>query len=137
MANTTVPTGQSPADFLSAVEPLKRRVEGQQLLALMAEVTDAKPVMWGPTMIGFGRYAYRYASGREGEFLRIGFSPRKPALSLYGLKDHESAAPLLDALGPHTTGAGCIYVTSLDAIDLDVLRQLVRIGFTHTKVYEV
>jgi len=124
-------------DFLAGVEPLRRRVEGEQLLALMSEVSGDEPVMWGPTMIGFGRYAYRYASGREGDSLRIGFSPRKQAVSLYGLNDHESAAPLLTVLGPHTTGAGCVYVKRLDEIDLDVLRELVRIGYEQPKTYEV
>jgi len=136
-ANTTVPTGHSPTEFVAAVEPARRRTEAELLLALMAEVTGAEPAMWGPTMIGFGTYSYRYASGREGEFLRVGFSPRKGALSLYGLKDHDSSAPLLAALGPHTDGVGCLYVKHLDAIDLAVLRELVRIGYEQPKLFEV
>jgi len=137
MANATVPTGESPSEFVAGVEPAKRRAEGEQLLSLMAEVTGDVPVMWGPTMIGFGTYAYRYASGREGVFLRVGFSPRKAALSLYGLKDHESAEPLLAALGPHTASVGCLYVKNLAALDLDALRELVRIGYAQPKLYEV
>lgn len=89
MANMTVPNAQNPEDFLALVEPAKRKREGEQLLALMTEETGATPVMWGPTMIGFGTYAYRYPSGRKGEFFRVGYSPRRSALSLYGLKDDE------------------------------------------------
>lgn len=137
MANATLPNAQDPAVFVAQAQPAKRRAEGEKLLDLMTTITGTTPVMWGPTMIGFGTYSYRYASGRSGEFLRIGFSPRRPALALYGLKDHPASAPLLAALGPHTTGAGCVYVKSLDAIDLDVLADLVRIGYEEPKLYEV
>lgn len=137
MANLTQPTGQDPTAFVAGVEPQKRRIEGERLLALMKAATGDKPVMWGPTMIGFGQYKYRSPSGREGDFFRVGFSPRKPALSLYGLKDDEGAVPLLLALGPHTASVGCIYVKSLDALDLDVLSELVRIGYERPKLYEV
>lgn len=136
MANATVPNAQNPAEFLALVEPAKRKREGEQLLALMTEMTGATPVMWGPTMIGFGTYAYRYPSGRTGEFFRVGFSPRKPALSLYGLKDDEGAEAMLADLGPHTTGAGCVYVKSLDTVNEDVLRALVQRGFERPKLHE-
>ncbi len=136
MANATVPNAQNPAEFLALVEPAKRKREGEQLLALMTEVTGATPVMWGPTMIGFGTYAYRYPSGRTGEFFRVGFSPRKSALSLYGLKDDEGAEAMLADLGPHTTGAGCVYVKSLDTVNEDVLRALVQRGFERPKLHE-
>lgn len=136
MANATVPNAQNPAEFLALVEPAKRKREGEQLLALMTEVTGATPVMWGPTMIGFGTYAYRYPSGRTGEFFRVGFSPRKSALSLYGLKDDEGAEAMLADLGPHTTGTGCVYVRSLDTVNEDVLRALVQRGFERPKLHE-
>ncbi|PKQ19125.1 MAG: hypothetical protein CVT68_00290 [Actinobacteria bacterium HGW-Actinobacteria-8] len=136
MANLTVPNARIPAEFLAVVEPAKRRSEGERLLKLMSDVTGATPVMWGPTMIGFGTYAYRYPSGRKGEFFRVGFSPRKSALSLYGLKDDERAEAMLADLGPHTTGAGCVYVKNLDALDEDVLRALVLRGFRRPKLHE-
>jgi hypothetical protein len=136
MANLTVPNQQDPAAFLASVEPAKRKHEGEWLLRLMSDVTGATPVMWGPTMIGYGAYTYRYPSGRTGEFFRVGFSPRKSALSLYGLKDDEGAEAMLADLGPHTTGAGCVYVKSLDALDEDVLRALVLRGFERPKLHE-
>ncbi len=136
MTNLTAPSTQDPAEFLAAVEPAKRKREGEQLLALMSDVTGATPVMWGPTMIGFGTYSYRYPSGRKGDSFRVGFSPRKSALSLYGLKDDEGAEAMLADLGPHTTGAGCVYVKSLDALDEAVLRTLVLRGFQRPKLHE-
>lgn len=136
MANVTAPTPMSPAEFLSGVEPARRRLEGERLLALMSEVTGVAPVMWGPSMVGFGSYVYRYPSGRKGEFFRVGFSPRKSALSLYGLKDDERAVAMLADLGPHTTGAGCVYVKRLDAVDETVLRALVKRGFERPKLHE-
>ncbi len=136
MANVTVPTGQDPAVLIAAVEPSKRKREAVRLLALMSDVTLATPLMWGPTMIGFGTYAYHYPSGRKGEFFRVGFSPRKSALSLYGLKDDDGALAMLANLGPHTTGAGCVYVKNLDAVDEAVLRALVHRGYQRPKLHE-
>ncbi len=136
MANVTVPTSLSPADFLREVEPAPRRREGELLMALMSEVTGATALMWGPSMIGFGSYVYRYPSGRKGEFFRVGFSPRKSALSLYGLKDDDRAVAMLADLGPHTTGAGCVYIKRLDTVDDAVLRALVKRGFERPKLHE-
>ena len=136
MANTTVPTGREPAEFLAALDPINRRREGEALLALMSEITGASPVMWGASMIGFGTYSYRYASGRTGEYFRVGFSPRKTALAIYGLKDDEITERMLADLGPHTTGAGCIYVKNLDALDEAVLRTMVRLGYELPKPHE-
>ncbi len=136
MANVTVPTAQSPAEFLAAVEGAQRRRDGERLLALMAEVTGAIPLMWGTSMVGFGTYRYCYPSGRRGEFFRVGFSPRKSALSLYGLKDDERAEAMLADLGPHTAGVGCVYVKSVDSVDESVLRALVRRGFERPKLHE-
>lgn len=126
--SSTRPTDASVTDFLAAVEPQRRRDEGHALAALMADVTGDEPVMWGPTIVGFGQYHYRYASGREGDWMKVGFSPRKAQLSLYGLQDDPSAPALLDRLGPHTAGAGCVYIRRLDAIDHAVLRELVRLA---------
>jgi hypothetical protein len=128
---TTRPTGASVAGFLDAVVPAARRADGLRLAELFHEVTGADPVMWGPSIVGYG--AYRYVSPsdprRTGEWPRTGFSPRRAQLSLYGLKDLPEGAALLPELGASSEGAGCVYVRRLDAVDLDVLRRLVAIAW--------
>lgn len=123
----TGPTDASVDDFLDAVPDEHRRGDARRLCALMSEVTDEPPVMWGSGIVGFGRYHYRYDSGREGESLLAGFSPRKQHLVVYlvgGFEDRYGSA--LDRLGPHTTGKGCLYLKRLDGVDTDVLRELVE-----------
>ena len=137
MPNATVPTDQDPRDFLAQVEPERRRLEGERLLGLMEEATGQPAVMWGASLVGFGSYTYRYASGHGGTIFRVGFAPRKTAITLYGLKHHTDAGPRLAELGPHTGGVGCIYVKNLDAIDLDVLALLVRGAYERRKESEV
>lgn len=129
--NKTRPTERSVAEFLNAVEHPVRRDDGWTVHNLMREVTGREAVMWGPSMVGFGSYHYRYDSGREGDSLAVGFSPRKANLALYGLTVAPGAAELLDRLGPHRTGAACLYVTRLSAVDLEVLAEAVRRGFSH------
>jgi len=131
MTQKTLPTDVPVDEFLATLDP-RRSAEGSELVALFEEVTGAPAVMWGPSMIGFGTYAYRYASGHEGTWPRAGFSPRKAKLSLYGLQTHPDAPALLDRLGPHTTGVDCVYVTRLSQIDLDVLRELVVLSWEVT-----
>ena len=116
-------------EFLAAVEPPRRRLEGERLHAIMREVTGDPGVMWGPTMVGYGDMHYRSAAGREGDWFKVGFSPRKAKLSLYGLKDTPEQLALLPQLGPHTVGVGCVYANRLEALDEDVLRQLIALGF--------
>ncbi|MFN3865252.1 MAG: DUF1801 domain-containing protein [Demequina sp.] len=126
--NATPPIDEPVKRFLDAVEPASRRAEGFRLLEVMAEVTGEPATMWGRSIVGFGTVHYAYASGREGDTMRVGFSPRRPRLSLYGLKDHPDSAAILDRLGPHTAGAGCVYLTRLDAIDEGALRELVALA---------
>ncbi|MHA7262380.1 DUF1801 domain-containing protein [Arthrobacter sp. TMN-37] len=130
-ANKTQPTDADPAAFLEGVPNSTRRRDGQALLSLMQEQTGAPPVMWGPSMIGFGRYHYAYASGREGDALAVGFSPRTSALVLYGLTDAPEASALLPRLGPHRTGAACLYLSSLGQVDIEVLKELIRAGWAY------
>lgn len=121
----TAETEQDPAAWIESL-PWPRRVEqGRALLALFTHATGEDPVMWGSSMIGYGQVHYRYATGREGDTFRLGFSPRKASLSLYGLQHHPRSDELLAALGAHTLGAGCVYVKKLEDIDLGVLRELV------------
>lgn len=127
-------TGPTDADvhkFLEAATPARRRDDGLVLAEIFREVTGAEPVMWGPSMVGYGSYRYVSPSDprRRGDWLKTGFSPRKAQLTLYGLKDLPEGAALLPKLGRYTEGAGCIYAKSLDDIDLDVLRQLIAIAW--------
>lgn len=110
--------------FLQRAEPLARRIEGQALCDLMQRVTEEIPRMWGPSIVGFGEYHYRYESGREGTSLRIGFSPRKAALVLYGIGVGDASA-FLARLGTPTTGKGCLYIKRLSDIDETVLEALI------------
>lgn len=125
----TKPTAADPAAFLAAVPDERRRADAVALCVLMAEVTGAPPVMWGDSIVGFGTYHYRYASGRSGDWPPVGFSPRKQALTVYVAEGFEPHQDLLTRLGPHTTGVGCLYVKRLDALDQSVLRELVERAF--------
>ena len=129
--NKTQVTGASADDFLAAVEHPVRRQDGQRLRDLMAELTGQEPEMWGPTIVGFGRVHYRYASGREGDTAAVGFSPRKASLSLYGLTNAPESAALLSRLGKHKTGAGCLYITKLADVDEPVLAELISLGYRY------
>lgn len=129
--NKTQATGASVDEFLVAVpDPLRRR-DGQRLRELMTRITGEKAVMWGPTIVGFGRYHYKYGTGREGDAAAVGFSPRKASLSLYGLIHGPEAAELLPRLGKYKTGAGCLYVNKLEDVDEAVLADLIRAGYRH------
>ncbi|WP_405219901.1 DUF1801 domain-containing protein [Lentisalinibacter sediminis] len=111
--------------FLDSVENDKRRDDARVVLQLMQEVTDETPIMWGTSIIGFGSYHYRYESGREGDWMLTGFSPRKQALTLYIMDGFRGHGELMDKLGKYKTGKSCLYVKKLEDIDMDVLRQLV------------
>lgn len=131
MSPVAEPTPIDPRDFIAAVEHPTRRADGEVLLELFADATGCEPVMWGPTIVGFGRYRYRYASGREGESLAVGFSPRKANLALYGLANDDAAEECLARLGKHKRGTACVYVNKLADVDLDVLRELIEAGYRH------
>lgn len=122
----TTPTDASADELIAAVADERRRTDAQAVLALMREVTGAEPVVWGPSMIGFGTQPYTTADGKEREWFRVGLAPRKAALTLYGLTFYGSNEDLLDRLGKHTTGKGCLYVKRMSDIDEGVLRELVE-----------
>lgn len=124
----TEPTGQSPVSYLASVDPPRRAAEGRVLLDLFGRVTGWTARMWGPTIIGFGRYDYTYASGHSGTSFATGFSPRKAALSIYIMPGYQDYAPILARLGPHRLGKSCLYITRLDAVDQDALSDLIRAG---------
>lgn len=122
----TRPTDQSVEAFLDSVPDERRRRDSRIVVDLMAQITGAEPVMWGSSIVGFGRYHYRYASGREGDSPVIGFSPRKQSLTLYLPEGFERHEQLLKALGKHKTGKVCLYVNKLADVNLPVLRELIE-----------
>jgi hypothetical protein len=122
------PTDVDPAAFLASVAPDRRRTEAVALDALFRQVTGWAPRMWGPSIVGYGRYGYRYDSGHAGDTLATGFSPRAAKLVVYILPGFAAAGALLADLGPHRLGKSCLYLTRLDRVDMDVLARLVRAG---------
>lgn len=126
--NQTHSTEASVEAFLASIPDEHLRSEAERLVTLMTSVTGEKPIMWGDGIVGFGSYHYTTTSGREGDWMRVGFAPGKARLSLYGLKDHREALRLLEHLGPHTAGIGCVYIKSLDDVNEDVLRALIALA---------
>ena len=123
--NKTRPTLASVETFLAGVADASRREDCQALLRLMRRVTGYQPRMWGPSMVGFGSYHYKYGSGREGDWFLTGFSPRKADLTLYITPGLDRYKGLLKRLGKHKTGRSCLYVKRLADVDLAVLTELV------------
>lgn len=128
--NKTQVTGADPAEFIAGVTNERRRADAEQLLALMRRATGEEPQMWGASIVGFGRYHYRYASGREGDSAAAGFSPRKAASVVYLADGVAAYQEPLGRLGPHKAGGGCLYLSTLDGVDLDVLEDIVRTSYT-------
>lgn len=120
----TVPTDASVEKFLAAIDDEQKQSDARAVAAMMAEITGAPGVMWGSSIVGFGNYHYRYASGREGDFFETGFSPRKRALTLYVMAGFSEYEELLGRLGKHTTGKSCLYIKRLADVDPAVLRDL-------------
>ncbi len=132
MAKTQA-TGVDPLTFIESIEHPTRRADALVLLDLMKMLTGWEPKMWGPTIIGFGRYHYRYESGTEGDMLVTGFSPRKANQVLYVLPGYEDLGDRLDKLGKHKIGKSCLYVTKLADVDMDELESIVRYGVDEMK----
>lgn len=123
--NKTKPTQLGVATFIDALTDETRRADAKELVKLMQSATGEKPKMWGPSIIGFGSYHYRYESGREGDMPLVGFSPRKAAAVLYGVTGFSDSEELLAKLGQHSTGKGCLYIKRLADVDQKVLQALV------------
>lgn len=123
----TQPTGSDVDAFLDSVPADRRRAEGHRVRSMMERITGAPAEMWGPSIVGFGRQEYTNTSGTNDWFV-VGFSPRKAAITIYGVWDGYAAEPdpRFDDLGPHTTGKGCLYIKRLDAVDEAVLESLVE-----------
>jgi hypothetical protein len=129
MAENKTQANEASVDaFLCAVEPERRRADGLTLDALFRRVTGWNPVMWGGSIVGYGQYHYRYESGREGDFLATGFSPRKSSLSLYIMPGYQEMGDMLDRLGKHKKGKACLYLNKLSDADESVLEEIIRAG---------
>jgi len=122
----TRPTDASVEAFIDAVDHAGRREDARILLDLMGRATGEEPVMWGTSIVGYGSYHYRYASGQEGDWPITGFSPRRQNLSIYIMTGFEDYQALLSRLGKHKTGKSCLYVNKLDDVDMEALEELVR-----------
>ncbi|HEY7070377.1 MAG TPA: DUF1801 domain-containing protein [Acidimicrobiales bacterium] len=125
------------AAFVAGLADERRRADSERLIALMTDVTGEAATMWGPSIIGFGSYHYRYASGREGDAPLASFSPRKSNLTLYVSAGEDTRAGLLARLGPHTTGKSCVYVKRLSDLDEQALIELIRAGVAFARAQDV
>jgi hypothetical protein len=123
--NKTKPTKVSVAGFIKTVADPVRRADAKTFVKLMQDATREKPKMWGPSIIGFGSYHYKYESGREGDAPIVGFSPRKAATVLYGVAGSPNSKALLPKLGKYTGGTGCLYIKKLADIDQSVLQDII------------
>jgi len=127
----TQPNDQSVEDFLNGVADQTKRQDSFTILELMKQETGSEPIMWGDSIIGFGIYRYKYASGRQGEWFLTGFSPRVQNLTLYIMSGFDEYDDLLNKLGKHSTGKSCLYVKKLQDIDLEVLKELIGKSVEH------
>lgn len=135
MAKAELKTKQNEAsvdDFLAAVENDQRREDCYKVLAIMRKITGEEPKMWGKTIVGFGTYHYKYATGREGDWMLTGFSPRKQSLTLYIMAGFDRYEELMAKLGKHKTGKSCLYLNKLSDADPKVLTELIKQSVKHT-----
>ena len=125
----TVATRASVSRFIEALDDPERRRECKVLVRLMRGITGQKPVLWGESIVGFDTYRYSRSNGKQFEFFRTGFSPRKQALTIYIMPGYADFSAILARLGPHKTGKSCLYLKRLADVDFDVLEELVRAGY--------
>ena len=123
--NKTKPTQVSVAEYIDSMPDPTRRADAKTLVKLMQSASGEKPKMWGPSIVGFGSYHYKYETGREGDMPQLCFSPRKSANVVYAMTKFPGAETLLAKLGKHTTGGGCLYIKSLADIDQKVLQAMI------------
>lgn len=129
----TKPTDVSVEDFLNQIADEKRRADCFAVLEMMKKITKAEPKMWGPSIVGFGSYHYKYASGHEGDSCLVGFASRKDSLVLYLMGRDEKFEELLTKLGKFKSGKGCLYVKQLADVDSKVLQELIKCSFANIK----
>ena len=126
-------TNQDVIEFVEAIEHDRKKAEAFQILDMMKEITGMEPRMWGPSIIGFGSYHYKYESGHEGDAALLSFSPRKAKHVLYVLNQFEGQEALLEKVGKYKTGRVCLYINKLADVDFEVLREICKSAFEHAK----
>ena len=126
--NKTQPNNLSVSDFINQVEPEQKRKDCLAIAEMMRQATQAEPKMWGDSMIGFGEYHYKYASGREGDWFLTGFAPRKQNISLYIMAGFKRYEELMSKLGKYKTGKSCLYINKLADVDEGVLKELIQLS---------
>lgn len=129
----TTKNDKDPLAFLQSVENEKRKADSLVVMQMMEEITGEKPVMWGPSIVGFGSYHYKYASGHEGDWMITGFSPRKQALTLYIMPGFDRYENLMSQLGKYKTGKSCLYISKLEDVDKNILHELIAHSVKHMK----
>ena len=129
----TKPNKLSVEKFLNSIKDEQKRKDSFQVLEMMKKITKEEPIMWGTSIVGFGKYHYKYESGREGDWFLTGFSPRKQNLTLYIMSGFKRYNELMKKLGKHKTGSSCLYINKLDDIDLKVLKELISESVKYMK----
>jgi len=131
--NKTQATGASVAAFINSIDDKQQRADARKVAAMMRKATGKRAKMWGPSIVGYGAYHYKYASGREGDFLMTGFSPRKQALTVYVIPGFTPFEALMNKLGKYKTGKSCLYIKRLSDVDEKILEQLINRSVKHMR----
>ena len=131
--NKTQPTKASVTGFINSIEDPQKRADARKVAAMMRRATGKRAKMWGSSMVGYGTYHYKYESGREGDFMVTGFSPRKQALTVYIMAGFERFAPLMKELGKYKTGKSCLYIKRLSDVDEEILERLITESVMHMR----
>jgi uncharacterized protein DUF1801 len=129
----TKQTDDSVAAFINSVDDVQKRKDSFEIVEIMKQATGLQPKMWGTSIIGFGSYHYKYESGHEGDMCLIGFSPRKQNIALYVGVNNGNIPELLQKLGKHKTGKGCLYINKFSDVNADILKQIIKASFNEAK----
>ncbi|MDJ0711728.1 MAG: DUF1801 domain-containing protein [Woeseiaceae bacterium] len=124
--NKTKKTGASVTEFVKSIEDPRMRADARKVASMMRRITGKRAKMWGPSIVGYGTYHYKYDSGREGDFMVTGYSPRKQALTVYIIPGFSKFSPLMKKLGKYKTGKSCLYIRRLSDVDEKVLEKLIE-----------
>ena len=129
--NKTVENDVDVSSFINSVEHDQKRIDSVKIDKLMRNITGESPKMWGDSIIGYGRYHYKYESGREGDLMKVGFSPRKQNLTLYIMPGFDRYEELITQLGKHKAGKSCLYINKLDDVNVDILKTLIKKSYDY------